>query len=55
MATFWALIQVLQHHSAGCTVSAGRDFVSQHVIYGGNCVQAFVTAVHVPDSLLSMN
>lgn len=51
---FFAFLSVLQAHSAGCSVAAGRD-AAQHVLYGGSCVQAFLIAIHVPDAALLFN
>ena len=43
---FWQFIYLLVHHTAGCT--ARTESTRSTIVYGGNCVQAWLYSVHVP-------
>ena len=46
MSGFWAFVYSLTQHTAGCT--AVTESTRSHVVYGGNCVQAWLLSVHIP-------
>ena len=43
---FWQLVYELVHHSAGCVDRT--ESTRSVIVYGGNCVQAWLYALHVP-------
>jgi hypothetical protein len=44
--TFWQWIYLLHQHTAGCT--ARTESTHSAVVYGGNCVQAWLLSLHIP-------
>ena len=47
--TFWQFLYSLNQHTAGCydLFQSARGPTHQ-VLYGGNCVQAWLVALHIP-------
>ena len=44
--TFWHYLWILNQHTSGCI--ARTESTRSHIVYGGNCVQAFLYALKTP-------
>lgn len=48
MTGFWAFLNYLQHLSPGHSCTAITESTRSTVVYGGNCLQAFLVALRIP-------